>query len=79
MAALKFRSAATNAVDWKREIDEDGAPDTPGTLSGKQYRAVVDTVENSEKLLGHPGACCYVGDLRLACVSDKDVAEEHAQ
>ena len=65
-------------VDRKRKVAEGDVTDTSETLTGTRDRAPVDTVEISEKSIGNHEERCHVGDLHLAFVAEKDVAEERA-
>ena len=53
--------------------------ETLETLSGKRIRAIADRVGNSEEFHGNQEKRGRAGDPPLACVADKDVAEERAQ
>ena len=72
--------------DWPRWVRPDGSVILPGRrlwipwkkIAGKRYRAKTGAVELSVEVCGNQEKRSRVGDLHLAFVADKEVAEEHA-
>ena len=66
------------AEERKRTFNGDNPMDTSVAVTGKRGRATEDVAGNSDASLGSQEKRCRVGDLRLAFVTEKEAAGEHA-
>ena len=75
---LKTQVGSMGAEERKRTFTGDNPMDTSVTVTRKRGRATEDVVGKSDASLGSQEKRCRVGDLRLAFVTEKEAAGEHA-
>ena len=75
----KTRSAAMDAEESKRTLNEDDAAETSVTVTGKRGRVPVDVAGNLDRSPRSHGKRCRVDDLHFASVVDKEEVKAHGQ